>query len=148
VIRAGAVEPPHQLVVRTELEASSQTSFHHLDARFSEPSELPLGRHSRCRVSPPIAIRSAWLWPTRTPTGVVSLSDIPRRRDLSSSPDNAMLPTTMPEDSNSVSKDSQTVELGGVYTGDETELARMGYKQELKCVQVQFNSSALVFRCL
>jgi hypothetical protein len=46
-----------------------------------------------------------------------------------------MLPTTMSEDSNSVTKDSQTVELGGVYTGDETELARMGYKQELKCVQ-------------
>jgi hypothetical protein len=45
-----------------------------------------------------------------------------------------MLPTTVP-DSNSVTKDSQTVEMGGVYTGDETELARMGYKQELKCVQ-------------
>jgi hypothetical protein len=96
-----------------------------------------------------IAIRSAWLWPTRTPTSVVSLSNIPiPRRYLSSTRDNAMLPTTMPEDSNSVSKDSQTVEMGGVYTGDETELARMGYKQELKCVQVQFNSSALVFRCL
>ena len=28
------------------------------------------------------------------------------------------------------------VEVGGVHTGgDETELARMGYKQELKCVQ-------------
>jgi hypothetical protein len=56
-----------------------------------------------------------------------------------------MLPTTMP-DSTSVTNNSQTVEMGGVYTGDETELARMGYKQELKCVQ--FNSSALVFRCL
>jgi hypothetical protein len=56
-----------------------------------------------------------------------------------------MLPTTMP-DSNPVIKDSQTVEMGGVYTGDETELARMGYKQELKCVQ--FNSGTLVFRCL
>lgn len=28
------------------------------------------------------------------------------------------------------------VEVAGVHTGgDETELARMGYKQELKCVQ-------------
>ncbi|KAI0262674.1 APC amino acid permease [Russula aff. rugulosa BPL654] len=35
-------------------------------------------------------------------------------------------------DSNSVTKDSHTAETGGVYTGDETELARMGYKQELK----------------
>ena len=49
-------------------------------------------------------------------------------------------------DSNSVTKDNQTIEMGGVYTGDETELARMGYKQELK--YVQFNSIVLVFRCL
>jgi hypothetical protein len=91
------------------------------------------------------AIRSTWLWLTRTPTGIVSLSDIPRRRDLSSSRDNATLPKTMP-DSNLVTKDNQTVEMGSVYTGDETELARMGYKQELKCVQ--FNLSVLVFRCL
>ena len=53
-----------------------------------------------------------------------------------------MFPTTMP-DWNSVTKDNQTVEMGGAYTGDETELARMGYKQELKCVQFD-----LVFRCL
>jgi hypothetical protein len=49
-------------------------------------------------------------------------------------------------DSNSITKDIQTLEMGGVYTGDETELARMGYKQELKCVQ--FSSTTLVFRCL
>ncbi len=30
------------------------------------------------------------------------------------------------------------VETGGVYTSDETELVRMGYKQELKCVQFNF----------
>jgi hypothetical protein len=45
-----------------------------------------------------------------------------------------MFPSTMP-DLNPVPKDSQTIEMGGVCTGDETELARMGYKQELKCVQ-------------
>jgi hypothetical protein len=49
-------------------------------------------------------------------------------------------------DSNLVTKDSQTAEMGGVYTGDETELARMGYKQELKCVQ--FIASTLIFLCL
>ena len=42
-------------------------------------------------------------------------------------------------------KDSQMVEVGGTHTDDEAELARMGYKQELKCVQL--NSSTLVFRC-
>jgi len=56
-----------------------------------------------------------------------------------------MLQKTMP-DSSLVTKDSRTVEMGGVYTGDETELARMGYNQELK--YVQFNSSTLIFRCL
>ncbi|KAI0299995.1 amino acid transporter [Multifurca ochricompacta] len=34
-------------------------------------------------------------------------------------------------DSNSLTKDSQTAEVGGVHAGDEAELARMGYKQEL-----------------
>ncbi len=52
-----------------------------------------------------------------------------------------MLPTTIP-DTNSVTKDSQTVEMGGVYTGDETELARMGYRQELKFVQFNFTFSS------
>jgi hypothetical protein len=33
---------------------------------------------------------------------------------------------------NSMTKESQVAELGGVHTGDESELARMGYKQELK----------------
>ena len=42
--------------------------------------------------------------------------------------------TTMPA-SNSYTKDSQMVEVGGTITGDEAELARMGYKQELKYVQ-------------
>jgi hypothetical protein len=37
--------------------------------------------------------------------------------------------------SNSYTKDSQMVEVGGTHTGDEAELARMGYKQELKYVQ-------------
>jgi hypothetical protein len=32
----------------------------------------------------------------------------------------------------SMMKDSQTAEMGGVHIGDEAELARMGYKQELK----------------
>ena len=27
------------------------------------------------------------------------------------------------------------IEVGGEHTGDEAELARMGYKQELKCVR-------------
>ena len=36
------------------------------------------------------------------------------------------------------------VEVGGTPNGDEAELARMGYKQELKCVQ--FSSSFQ--RCL
>jgi hypothetical protein len=35
-------------------------------------------------------------------------------------------------DSNSVAKHSQAVEVGGVHTGDEAALARMGYKQELR----------------
>ena len=29
-------------------------------------------------------------------------------------------------------KESQVVEMGQAHTGDEAELARMGYKQELK----------------
>lgn len=37
--------------------------------------------------------------------------------------------------SNSMAKDSQKVEAGDVRAGDEAELARMGYKQELKCVR-------------
>ncbi|KAH9981655.1 APC amino acid permease [Russula compacta] len=39
-------------------------------------------------------------------------------------------------DSNSVVEGSQTIEVGGVHTGDEADLARMGYQQELKCVQL------------
>lgn len=31
--------------------------------------------------------------------------------------------------------DSQMVDVGGTRVGDEAELARMGYKQELKYVQ-------------
>src|SRR6266566_7933919 len=42
--------------------------------------------------------------------------------------------TTVPA-SNSYTKDSQMVEVEGTHTGDEAELARMGYKQELKYVQ-------------
>jgi len=38
-------------------------------------------------------------------------------------------------DSNSVTKDNQSIEVGDVRARDEAELARMGYKQELKCVQ-------------
>ena len=38
-------------------------------------------------------------------------------------------------DSNLPTEDSRTVEMGGVHSGDEAELARMGYKQELRCVQ-------------
>jgi hypothetical protein len=52
----------------------------------------------------------------------------------------------MPPDSNLELKDSQTIEMGSDYSGDESELARMGYKQELKCVH--FNLYLLVFRCL
>jgi hypothetical protein len=38
-------------------------------------------------------------------------------------------------DSSSVTKDSSKMEDGGVLTDDQAELARMGYKQELKYVQ-------------
>ena len=51
--------------------------------------------------------------------------------------------STVP-DSGSVTKDSPKIEDGGVLTGDEAELARMGYKQELKYVQA--NSCILVSR--
>jgi hypothetical protein len=37
-----------------------------------------------------------------------------------------------------MSRESQKIEMGGVRMDDEAELARMGYKQELKCVQVNF----------
>jgi hypothetical protein len=37
-------------------------------------------------------------------------------------------------DPKSMTRDHGTVETGGAHTGDEAELARMGYKQELKCV--------------
>jgi hypothetical protein len=47
-----------------------------------------------------------------------------------------MFPPSMTSDSNLEPKDSQTIETGSVYSGDETELARMGYKQELKCVSL------------
>jgi len=40
--------------------------------------------------------------------------------------------------STSVTRGSHTIEEGGVRMGDEAELARMGYKQELKYVQVNF----------
>jgi len=40
--------------------------------------------------------------------------------------------------STSVTRGSHTIEEGGVRMGDEAELARMGYKQELKYVQVHF----------
>ena len=40
--------------------------------------------------------------------------------------------------STSVTRGSHTIEAGGVRMGDEAELARMGYKQELKYVQVNF----------
>ena len=33
---------------------------------------------------------------------------------------------------NSMTNEDQVAEMGGVHTGDEAELARMGYKQELK----------------
>jgi hypothetical protein len=38
-------------------------------------------------------------------------------------------------DSKSVTKDDQSIEAGDVRARDEAELARMGYMQELKCVQ-------------
>jgi hypothetical protein len=38
-------------------------------------------------------------------------------------------------DSNSVTDNNQSIEVGDVRVGDEVELARMGYKQELKHVQ-------------
>ena len=44
-------------------------------------------------------------------------------------------------DSNLPTEDNRTAEMGGVHIGDEAELARMGYKQELRCVQ--FGSSIL-----
>ena len=44
---------------------------------------------------------------------------------------------TMP-DSTSMTRGSQTIEMGGLRMDDEAELARMGYKQELKYVQVNF----------
>jgi len=34
-----------------------------------------------------------------------------------------------------MTKDSPKMEDGGVFAGDEAELARMGYRQELKYVQ-------------
>lgn len=49
-------------------------------------------------------------------------------------------------DSSPVTKDSPKTEDGGVLTGDEAELARMGYKQELKYVQanlcIQFSRNS------
>ena len=45
---------------------------------------------------------------------------------------NSSLPLMTTPRTNSMTKDSQTAEMGGVHTGDEAELARMGYKQELK----------------
>ena len=55
-----------------------------------------------------------------------------------------MLQTAM-HNPNQVTKDIQTVEMGSIFAGDETELARMGYKQELKCVQL--NLSTLILLC-
>jgi hypothetical protein len=54
----------------------------------------------------------------------------------------ALFPTVndaMP-DSTSMTRGSQTIEMGGVRMDDEAEaeLTRMGYKQELKYVQVNF----------
>jgi len=40
------------------------------------------------------------------------------------------------QDSSSVTKDSKKTEMGGVHVGDEAELAKMGYKQELRYVRV------------
>ena len=54
--------------------------------------------------------------------------------------DAVLFPTvndTMP-DSTSMTRGSQTIEMGGVRMDDEAELARMGYKQELKYIQVNF----------
>jgi len=38
----------------------------------------------------------------------------------------------------SLTQGSHTVDMGGIHTSDEAELARMGYKQELKCVYSNF----------
>lgn len=48
-----------------------------------------------------------------------------------------------------MTKGSQTIELGDVRMGDEAELARMGYKQELKYVQINLmHPSPLKFMML
>jgi len=62
---------------------------------------------------------------------------IPQEEATSLSSGAALFPatsTTMPS-STSYTKDSQMAEVGGAHTGDEAELARMGYKQELKYAQ-------------
>ena len=64
----------------------------------------------------------------------------PQEEATFSSSSAALFPTTSTtmQVSSTYSKDSQmveAVEVEGTPTGDEAELARMGYKQELKCVQ-------------
>ena len=71
--------------------------------------------------------------------GSFSIKPPLRRKRLDPSSCAALFPTTststtMPT-SNSHTKDSQMVEVGGTHTGDEAELARMGYKQELRYIQ-------------
>jgi hypothetical protein len=48
--------------------------------------------------------------------------------------------------SNSAVKRGQTITVEGVRSGDEAELARMGYKQELRCFR--FNLCAFNLRNL
>jgi hypothetical protein len=66
-----------------------------------------------------------------------SLLDLPGKCDVIRASAAALFPTTsitMPT-SNLYTKESQMVEVGDTNTGDEAELARMGYRQELQCVQ-------------
>jgi hypothetical protein len=84
----------------------------------------------------------------RSRLAVLYLLDPLGRSDFSDDPSSgpALFPTTsttMPAP-NSYTKGSQMVEVGGTHTGDEAELARMGYKQELKCVHSAY-LSILVF---
>jgi hypothetical protein len=63
----------------------------------------------------------------------------PGKSDFDPSSSATLFPTTTMPASNSHTEDGQMVEVRGNHTGDEAELARMGYKQELK--YVQFSSS-------
>lgn len=76
----------------------------------------------------------------RLPTGFFSRGEETATSPGSPSCGATLFPTTTSTmaDSDSPTTDSHAVDVGGVYTSDEAELARMGYKQELKCVQFVF----------